>query len=383
MPESENKKIYWINPDRFDLKPDKSTYLESSRILLENDFQVFILTGYKGKPYLSESASFKIVSFKALQFPGFFRVNLLLKIFFWLKKRLKNNDILIVDAESLIVGVLLRRIKGCFLQLDFRTIPAGRKTLKSFIDETIVWRVLLRFLHRFASGYSFNTESMRQELSEKFGLKTDDYVICHSGVNCQVFKPYKTDKEKKFVFIYHGTVSEEKGLKQVILSLLEINPQMKENIVFRIYGSGLDYKKFIKMVKRLGLDNTVEFKGLLDYDKIAFEISKADAGICPFPDKAIWRTASPLKVFEYLSCAKPVISTPVSSNKRILADLPFVIWAEGFGSKDIAAAIENAYRRRDELNELGKIARDFAMSNCTWERSGNSLARYLKEKTQD
>ncbi len=65
----------------------------------------------------------------------------------------------------------------------------------------------------------------------------------------------------------------------------------------------------------LGVDDQVQFRGFVPYEHVADEIAQADVCICPLPDRLEWNVSSPLKVFEYMACAKPMILTPIPAPK--------------------------------------------------------------------
>ncbi len=77
------------------------------------------------------------------------------------------------------------------------------------------------------------------------------------------------------------------------------------------------------------------------------EIAKADCGIYPLPDRPEWNVSSPLKVFEYMACGKPIILTPIPAHKDVLGDEGFVIWTKSDKAVDIAEAIMYAMDNRE------------------------------------
>jgi glycosyltransferase involved in cell wall biosynthesis len=93
-----------------------------------------------------------------------------------------------------------------------------------------------------------------------------------------------------------------------------------------------------------------------------------DVGILPFPKYDGWDVSSPLKLFEYLSCGKPVVVTDIPAHTSVLSGRPFAFWARGNSPEELAAAIRSALGSRDRLAALGAEGRDFVCQRYTWEK---------------
>ena len=71
-------RIIWLAPDRFDVKPDKSTWLEMGQCLRELGWKVTILTGRKGRiDEATDDFGGLIEWISATDFPFVFRISLL------------------------------------------------------------------------------------------------------------------------------------------------------------------------------------------------------------------------------------------------------------------------------------------------------------------
>ena len=85
--------IYWVDLNRFDKKPDKSTLIEISKVLGRHGFKVNILTGYGVDKYYNSSSMFNIKYFKSCNRGWIFRISLLLNILIWLVKNGTKDSI--------------------------------------------------------------------------------------------------------------------------------------------------------------------------------------------------------------------------------------------------------------------------------------------------
>jgi len=142
----------------------------------------------------------------------------------------------------------------------------------------------------------------------------------------------------------------------------------------------LNLENLKKMSLGLGLTEIMDFKGYVQYELVPKYLQDTDCFICPLPDREEWNVSSPIKVFEYLACGKPIILTPIAAHKNIVNNKDFIVWTEGDRVEDFVRAIEYAYNNRDLLTEAAKEAPDFIKEKYDWEVQGKKLADYLKRK---
>jgi glycosyltransferase involved in cell wall biosynthesis len=375
--------IYWIDSDRFDTKLGKSKWLETSEVLVGEKFSVTLVCGFGKEKYIPKGYRLKIKYFRAIDVPFLFRCSLLINIFFWLIRKVRQGDIVIVSPGALWVGFFLKLIKKCNVHLDVRTVPVEIHNLRDRIDRLLFWRLPLKLFKRVPDSFSFITELLKRGVEREFSIRFRDYVIWHSGVNTQHFKALGKnvrDQSDRFMITYLGVVTMNRGIDLVLEALSCLKAIYKENIVFQVIGDGSDLSRLKRISSDLGLDEMVDFKGYIQYEIVPKHLRDADCFISPLPDRPEWNVSSPIKVFEYLACGKPVILSTIPAHKNIVKDKNFVVWTQGDRVEDFVRAIEYAYENRDMLAEAAKRAPDFVKTNYEWRVQGKKLANYLKRK---
>jgi glycosyltransferase involved in cell wall biosynthesis len=375
--------IYWIDLNRFDQKSDKATWLEISEALIKEKFAVTLLCSFKNEKYMPKDYQLRINYFNSINIKGLFRYSLLANLLFWLVRRTSQSDIVIVAPGALWVGFLLKLIKKCNVHLDVRTVPVEIHNLRDRIDHLLFWRLPFKLFKRVPDSFSFITELLKQSVEQDFYTSFPDYVIWHSGVNTQHFKALGKnlrDQSDKFVITYLGVITMNRGLDMVLEALSCLKPTYNENVVFQVIGDGPDLLRLKRISSDLGLDEMVDFKGYIQYEIVPKHLRDADCFISPLPNRPEWNVSSPIKVFEYLACGKPVILSTIPAHKNIVKDKNFVVWIEGDRVEDFVRAIEYAYENREMLTETAKKAPNFVRKNYAWEAQGKKLVNYLKRK---
>lgn len=376
--------IYWIDSDRFDTKLDKSTWLETGEVLVGENFSVTLLCGFRKEKYIPKGYRLKIKYFRTIDVPFLFRCSLLINIFFWLIRNIRQDDIIIVSPQDLWIAFFLKLLKKCNLHLDIRTVPVDIYSIIDRIDYLLFWKIPLTLFHKIPDSFSFITELLRQSVEREFCLRFQDFVIWHSGVNTRHFKRLEKDfaeqQSNKFVITYLGVISKNRGINLVLEALSILKKNYQENIVFQVIGNGADLANLKSISSALKINKTVNFKGYIPYEFIPKHLGNTGCFICPLPNRPEWNVSSPIKVFEYLACKKPIILTPIAAHKNIVENEDFIVWTDGDKMEDFVRAIEYAYENCNILTEAAKKAPDVVRKNYEWRVQGKRLADYLKRK---
>ena len=377
-------KIFWLEPDRFDLKPNKSPWLEMANGLHDRGFDVTLVTGIGKEIFQVANQETKVVCLRSIDTPFLFRYVLLARMLLWLLGHAARDSIVIMNPGSLLIAPFLSLFGIKNLHMDVRTVPVEIHSFKRRIERWLLWKFSIAWLSRFASSYSFITKPLKDAVEEEFGLYFNDFVLWQSGVNTSLFRPAGTKEQHsndigKMKIIYHGTISRSRGLDRVIEAIYLLPDDVKCNVQFTIIGSSNYVDSLKLMVKNKKLEEQVFFKGLMPYETMPEEVHKADFGIYPLPDRPEWNVSSPLKVFEYMACAKPVILTPIPAHKEIVADRRFVVWSKGDGVLDLRDAILEAFKNRSTLLREAEYAPSVAKEH-EWKIQSAKLADYLSDR---
>jgi glycosyltransferase involved in cell wall biosynthesis len=379
-----HKRIFWVDHTRFDLKLDKSTWLEVSEALIERGHDVSILSGYGTSKYYPKGYKVNMIYFRALDLGGVFRISLLLNILCWLLRKTAKEDIIILHPNSLVIAPFLRLFGKNNIHLDIRTVPVNIDSLRDHIDRWLFWKIPLSFLRNLATGNSFITDRLRLAVEKEFNVKFEDYVLWESGVNSKRFKITDQVTTKKgsdeFVLFYHGFISEKRGIGYVVKAIAELDERYRKHISFIVIGTGPGLAGLKELADRERISDRIVFKGFLPHEDIPREIWKADCCVCPLPDRPEWNVSSPLKVFEYMACGKPMILTPIPAHIDVLKGEDFIVWTKGETVEDFRRAIEYAYDHRVKLAKDSTKASELASQNYDWAVKGRKFADYLSRK---
>lgn len=192
----------------------------------------------------------------------------------------------------------------------------------SALGEIVKWTVskITRYNLRSARSVITVTEELSQFLKE-LGVK--DVSVIANGVDTQLLCPLPIDEAKRALGLkgpvlgYVGSLEHWVDLETAVSALPGIDATLL------VVGPGLftDYGDMIKgMAEVLGVSNRIIFTGAVKYSELSRYISAMDIGLNPLKMMKKNEYAAGGKVFNYLSCGRPVLSSRMISLERLLGD---------------------------------------------------------------
>jgi len=168
--------------------------------------------------------------------------------------------------------------------------------------------------------------TVTNELKEYLvGLGIRDVSVIPNGVDTALLHPDNKEEAKekiglggKYVIGYVGSLEYWVDLETAVDALPGL-----PGVVLLVIGPGLftDYGSHIAgRARKLGVDNRVIFTGAIPYNEIRQYITAMDVGLNPLKPMKKNEYAAGGKVFNYLSCGRPVLSSRMVSLERLLGD---------------------------------------------------------------
>jgi glycosyltransferase involved in cell wall biosynthesis len=96
---------------------------------------------------------------------------------------------------------------------------------------------------------------------------------------------------------------------------------------FLLVGAGREFNRIKECVASMKLQNVI-LTGAVPHRQAIRFIVEMDICLSPFKHGDVGDAASPIKLFEYIACAKPVITTRVKETQRVDASPGFLFYAD-------------------------------------------------------
>jgi glycosyltransferase involved in cell wall biosynthesis len=136
----------------------------------------------------------------------------------------------------------------------------------------------------------------------------------------KIIKKYDLYRGKTFVYI--GSFPKWHNVNLIIKDATEAIKK-DNSIKVILIGNGETWNDCNKLIRKLSIEKNIIMTGQVPHEKIADYINAADAGLAIFDKeypsfKKMNYYFSPIKIYEYMSYAKPVIATDIGNLKEII-----------------------------------------------------------------
>ena len=119
-----------------------------------------------------------------------------------------------------------------------------------------------------------------------------------------------------FVIGYVGVLREWVDLEPVFRALKKLDTGVKMLVV----GQEGSFRETVDLAQNCGVADRIIFTGQISYDEVPRYIAAMDVCIISFKSGRISQSALPLKLFEYLACGKPVLSSQLNEVEAVAGD---------------------------------------------------------------
>jgi len=226
------------------------------------------------------------------------------------------------------------------------------------------------------------TQGIKDGIKELHSIPDEKIVVIENGANTDLFKPMHQEKakkelkleEKKNYICFVGNLAPWQGVEFLIQSAPLI---LKESThtKFLIIGDGPMKEELIDLAEQMAVSDKFIFTGVVPYEEVPKYINASD--ICVVYKKPLKSGYSPLKLYEYMACEKPVIASRVEGFE-ILEENHAGILVEPENPKELAKAIIKLLKDERLRRELGENGRKYVTKNHSWEAVARRVAEVCK-----
>lgn len=208
---------------------------------------------------------------------------------------------------------------------------------------------------------------------QKYMHSDSDCIVVSGGVDNDRIEPFTYKNVKNRTIVYAGALSEYSGVTNLIKAVLNLDI---DNVCLEIYGDGVLKEDVISISKQ---SKRIRYMGVRPISEMRKIMEEAWVLVNPRSvDDSVSAVTFPSKIFEYLMCKRPVITTEFSGFPECIKD---VTVGCGQGSpKEMVEAINRVLLfEEEELSQFIAKAYDFVVNDMSWERQTDRIFNYLEK----
>ncbi|MEJ1935783.1 glycosyltransferase, partial [Nostoc sp. NIES-2111] len=169
-----------------------------------------------------------------------------------------------------------------------------------------------------------------------------------------------------FTVGFIGSLYAWAGLDFLLIAIAELRREDLD-ISLVIVGDGAMEAEWKKQSQELGIESHVAFLGRVPWQDIPQYIAGFDVGYSGQVQLQMGKMyLSPMKLYEYMGMAKPVIASAFEDAKRLICDRQTGFLFNSGDADDLKRTLSEAYQKRASLPEMGRLARMEIVKNHSW-----------------
>lgn len=226
------------------------------------------------------------------------------------------------------------------------------------------------------------SEFLKKEI-EKMGIFLYKIHVMPNAVDATQFDPKKVDNEdiiqrlslkSKIVIGFVGGFVQWHNFEFLLETFKEVVNENGKNIRLILVGDGPLRNAIRSFVATNGIDEQVILTGSIDYEEIPKYIKSMD--ICVIPHSNEFR--SPIKMFEYMAMAKPVVAPKFKSIEDVIIDNVNGILFKPVNKISLKFCLIDLINENEKRRRLGIEARNTILSKHIWNHNVNKIIMIYK-----
>lgn len=278
--------------------------------------------------------------------------------------------------------LLFARLVGarCVCEVNGEPVPdwsEAHRTLKGRLKH-----YLASFAIRRCDRVVVLTDGLRDLVVRRYRVAPERIAVLPSGTDTSVFVPQKSEACRRRVGLspdrdyigFVGSFYRYQGL-QCLLDAMVIIRQTLPSVHLLLVGDGEAASELKQQADRLALSSCITWTGRVPYQDVPAWIGAMTVCVAPFREDR--GETSPVKIFDYLACGRPVIASAIPSVSATFTQKIGVALVPPDDHAALAEAIMALLNDRDRQSRMGDHGRHFIEQGRSWTHLTNHLKEWL------
>jgi glycosyltransferase involved in cell wall biosynthesis len=235
------------------------------------------------------------------------------------------------------------------------------------------------------------TDGLRSLVQSQYGVQPDRVVLLPSGSDTEVFRPKemslcrqeeRLDPACQYIG-FVGSFYRYQGLATLLEAFARIHARRPSTRLLMI-GEGEQAAALVEQATQRGLSSWITWAGRIEYTRVPTWIGAMDVCVAPFcGDRG---ETSPVKLFDYLACGRPVVASAIPSVTELFSRANGVVLVQPDQIDALAEAVLDLLADPEEARRLGYEGRVFVEQRFGWDaivRTLHDLARQIVPHDHD
>lgn len=278
----------------------------------------------------------------------------------------RTDNILIFDYMPLPYDLFLfdNLLKKHNFILDVADIPHLQSAYFGYRPSAQVQKLFLRLVS-MSSTLLFVSPSLVNLLD--INLKDKKIVLVPNASNPFFFRETPIPKSKKKVILYTGGYARMRGL-DLLVGAFDILRRKRKDIILKIVAANFPHT--------LQRDSVIVERKKF-YSDMPNIYSESSLCVIPHRKNPYMDAALPIKLFDAMAAARPVIATNCYETEKIVEREKCGLITEEANAESLAEAIDYALSNDSLSQEMGKKGREAVERRHSWHQRAQTIIRNI------
>jgi glycosyltransferase involved in cell wall biosynthesis len=219
------------------------------------------------------------------------------------------------------------------------------------------------------------SERAQKDISKNFCIPENNFRIIPNGINTRLFYPATgIEREKNRIIVTNSSDTPLKGLYFLLLAVSKL--AVTRHLRLIVVGTPNKNGEILKLVRTLGIENSVTFTGPIDNKEFVTQYAKATVAVVPSVYEGFGLPAG-----EAMACGVPVICTTGGALPEVVGDAGILV--PPADHEALAKAIEILLDNPDQAKYYGQAGYKRVQAHFSWEKAVEKTVKAYREVIRD
>lgn len=243
-------------------------------------------------------------------------------------------------------------------------------------------RLFRRRMFQAASRIVAVSRGIHDDVVARYALDPHKVEVIPNGANTDLFRPQDLAACRKELRIpadarivcFTGNLIPWQGVDLLVRACAAVRHEVPR-LELLLVGGGEALGELRLLASNLRIAEAVRFAGPVPYEKVPTFVNAADACVAPFRKG---RKASPIKVFEYLACGKPVVASDADEIGDFVRSCSGGIVVPPDDEAALVDALQQLLHDPVRARAMGDRGREAVLRTASWRATAQRVAAVLQ-----
>ncbi len=235
--------------------------------------------------------------------------------------------------------------------------------------------IMERVIYKLSDQLVVPSILIRDYLCRNYGVKEDSVLVVSNGANPEYSRPMdKLECRKQLglspdgnYLVFVGSLKKWHGIDR-LLPLMPALVQDDPDLHLLIVGDGEKKEGLQQWINEKQMSRHIVLAGRVPYETVPVYINAGDICLAPYFEAGLNETGiSPLKIFEYMACGRPIITNPVGGLDSLFRLHDIGVTIQSMDPADWEAPIKALLKSPEKMKTLGDNGYRAVQSHYSWE----------------